>query len=129
MTMRLAVFTLFVNDQDQALRFYVDRLGFVVSEDNRMGDLRWLLVTAPGTADVAINLKLAETPDQRALVGKQAAGAPLFALATSDCRGDFEVMKARGVAFDGEPQTMPFGTGAMLNDLYGNKVYLNEDPR
>jgi catechol 2,3-dioxygenase-like lactoylglutathione lyase family enzyme len=47
MTMRLSVFTLFVNDQDQALRFYVDRLGFVVSEDSQLGDYRWLLVSAP----------------------------------------------------------------------------------
>ena len=38
-------------------------------------------------------------------------------------------MKARGVPFDGEPQTMPYGTGVMLNDLYGNKIYLNEEPR
>jgi catechol 2,3-dioxygenase-like lactoylglutathione lyase family enzyme len=80
MTPRLAVFTVFVDDQEQALRFYVDRLGFVVSEDNRLGNLRWLLVAAPGTPDAAINLKLAETPDQRSLVGKQAAGAPLLAL-------------------------------------------------
>jgi catechol 2,3-dioxygenase-like lactoylglutathione lyase family enzyme len=129
MKMRLAVLTLFVNDQDQALRFYVDQLGFVVAEDNRLGTLRWLLVKAPGTPDVAINLKLAETPDQRNLVGKQAAGAPLFALATDDCRSDYAAMKARGVTFEGEPVTMPFGTGVLLNDLYGNKVYLNEEPR
>ena len=128
MTMRLSVFTLFVNDQDQALGFYVDRLGFVVSEDNRMGDYRWLLVRAPETPDVAINLELAQTPDQRALVGKQGGGKPLFALATDNCSRDFQAMKARGVTFDGEPQTMPFGTGVTLNDLYGNKIYLNEDP-
>jgi catechol 2,3-dioxygenase-like lactoylglutathione lyase family enzyme len=129
MTMRLAVFTVFVDDQDQALRFYVDRLGFVASEDNRLGNLRWLLVTAPGTPDVAINLKLAETPDQHSLVGKQAAGAPLLALTTTDCRSDYATMKARGVTFEGEPQTMPFGTGVLLTDLYGNKLYLNEEPR
>jgi hypothetical protein len=76
MTMRLTVFTLFVNDQDQALGFYVGRLGFVVSEDNRMGDYRWLLVRAPETQDVAINLELARTPDQQALVGNQGAGKP-----------------------------------------------------
>jgi catechol 2,3-dioxygenase-like lactoylglutathione lyase family enzyme len=126
--MRLAVFTLFVNDQDEALRFYVDRLGFVVAEDNRMGDFRWLLISAPGTRDVGINLKLAETPQQQSLVGKQGGGAPVFALATTDCRGDYGAMSARGVAFDGEPRTMPFGTGVTLNDLYGNKLYLNEDP-
>jgi catechol 2,3-dioxygenase-like lactoylglutathione lyase family enzyme len=50
MTMRLTVFTLFVNDRDQALRFYVDRLGFVLSEDRRLGDYRWLLVCAPPVA-------------------------------------------------------------------------------
>jgi catechol 2,3-dioxygenase-like lactoylglutathione lyase family enzyme len=128
MTMRLTVFTLFVNDQDQALRFYVDRLGFVVSEDNRMGDYRWLLVRAPETPDVALNLELARTPDQQALVGNQGGGKPLFGLSTDNCGRDFQAMKARGVTFDGEPQTMPFGTGVMLNDLYGNKIYLNEDP-
>lgn len=129
MTMRLAVFTVFVDDQDQALRFYVDRLGFVLSEDNSLGNLRWLLVTAPGTPDVAINLKLAETPDQRRLVGKQADSAPLLALTTTDCRGDYATMKARGVTFEGEPQTMPFGTGVLLKDLSGNRLYLNEELR
>jgi len=129
MTMRLTVFTVFVNDQDQALQFYVDSLGFVLSEDNRMGDYRWLLVRAPDTPDVAINLELARTPDQQALVGKQGGGKPLFALATDNCRRDFQAMKARGVVFDGEPQTMPYGTGVTLNDLYGNNIYLNEDPR
>jgi hypothetical protein len=60
-----------------------------------MGDFRWLLVNAPGTPDVAINLKLAETPEQRTLVGRQGASAPLLALSTTDCRSDFETMKAR----------------------------------
>jgi catechol 2,3-dioxygenase-like lactoylglutathione lyase family enzyme len=127
--MRLSVFTVFVNDQDQALLFYVDSLGFVVFEDNRMGDYRWLLVRAPDAPDVAINLELARTPEQQALVGKQGGGKPLFALATDNCRRDFHAMKARGVVFDGEPHTMPYGTGVTFNDLYGNKIYLNEDPR
>jgi catechol 2,3-dioxygenase-like lactoylglutathione lyase family enzyme len=130
MTMRLTVFTLFVNDQDRALRFYVDRLGFIMSEDKRLGDYRWLLVSAPQSQDgVAINLELARTPDQQALVGKQGGGKPVFALATDNCDRDFRALQARGVAFDGEPRTMPYGTGVTLNDLYGNKIYLNEDPR
>jgi len=129
MTMRLTVFTLFVNDQDQAVRFYVDRLGFTMTEDKRLGDYRWLLVSASQSEDVAINLELARTPDQKALVGKQGGGKPLFALATDNCTRDFQAMKAQGVVFNGEPQTMPYGTGVTLNDLYGNKIYLNEDPR
>ena len=127
--MRLTAFTLFVTDQDQALRFYVDRLGFTMTEDKRLGDYRWLLVSAPQSSDVAINLELARTRDQQALVGKQGAGKPVFALGTDDCLGDYQTMKARGVTFDSEPRTMPYGTGVTLNDLYGNKIYLNEDPR
>jgi predicted enzyme related to lactoylglutathione lyase len=53
----------------------------------------------------------------------------LFALATDDCDHEFLALKARGVTFDGEPRTMPYGTGVTLNDPYGNKIYLNEDPR
>src|SRR5262245_4572801 len=129
MTMRLTVFTLFVNDQDQALRFYVDRLGFMLSEDKRLGDYRWLLVSATEHQDVGINLELARTPEQLALVGTQGGGKPVFAVATDNCHRDFQALRARGVTFDGEPRTMPYGTGVMLNDLYGNKIYLNEEPR
>jgi predicted enzyme related to lactoylglutathione lyase len=130
MTMRLTLFTLFVNDQDQALRFYVDQLGFVMREDKRLGDYRWLLVSAQQSKDeVSINLELARTPEQQALVGKQGGGKPVFALATENCDRDVRALKARGVTFDGEPRTMPYGTGVTLNDLYGNKIYLNEDPR
>lgn|SRR5262245_10784110 len=129
MTMSLGVVTLLVNDQDQALRFFVDQVGFNLAEDNRMGDYRWLLVCAPGTSDVSISLSLAKGAEQRALVGKQAGGAPLLALTTDDCRRDYLAMKARGVTFEGEPQVMPYGTGVIFHDLYGNKLYLNEEPR
>lgn len=127
--MRLTVMTLFVHDQDEAVRFFVDRLGLVVSEDSRMGDYRWLLVRAPGTPDVAINLERAMTEDQRALVGKQGGGKALFGFVTDDCRRDFRAMQARGVTFEGEPEAMPFGVGVMLHDLYGNKMYLCEEAR
>ena len=125
--MRLTVVKLFVDNHEEARSFYVDRLGFVVSEDKQLGDYRWLLVRPPDTHDVAINLERAQTEQQRALVGQQGGGQPLFALATDDCRRDYAAMKARGVVFDGEPKTMPYGTGVMLQDLYGNKLYLNED--
>jgi catechol 2,3-dioxygenase-like lactoylglutathione lyase family enzyme len=125
--MRLTVVKLFVNDQEEARRFYVERLGFVVAEDNRLGDYRWLLVSPPDTKDVAINLELAQTVEQQALVGRQGGGQPIFGLATDDCRRDYDAMSARGVTFEGEPKTMPYGTGVMLQDLYGNKLFLNED--
>jgi catechol 2,3-dioxygenase-like lactoylglutathione lyase family enzyme len=128
MMMQLKVVTLLVNDQDQALRFFVDQAGFSLLEDNRLGDYRWLLVAAPGTPEVGINLALAGTAEQRALVGKQGGGQPLFGFTTDDCQRDFLAMKARGVRFEGEPQTMPYGTGVTFHDLYGNKLYLNQEP-
>src|SRR5262245_15902912 len=103
MTMRLSVFTLFVEDQDEAHGFYVDRLGCTMTEAKRLGDYRWLLVAASQSEDVAINLELARTPDQQALVGKQGGDKPVFALATDDCHRDFRAMKARGVTFDSDP--------------------------
>lgn len=126
---RITVFKVFVSDQDQARRFYVERLGFEVAEDERLGDYRWLLVRAPGDAGCAINLELAKTPEERALVGKQGAGKPLFGVETDDCRRDFAALRSRGVKFDGDPAVMPYGTGATLEDLYGNKIYLNEEPK
>jgi len=125
--MRLTVFKLFVKDQAEARRFYIDKLDFVVAEDRRLGDYRSLLVRPPGTGYVAINLQAAQTDRQRALVGEQGGGQPVFGLATDNCWRDYAVMKARGVVFEGEPTTMPYGTGVMLRDLYGNKLYLNED--
>lgn len=127
--MRLTAVKLFVQDQEEALRFYVDRLGFVVSEDNMMGDFRWLLVSVPDTPGVGISLALPKTDEQRALVGRQGGGEPVFGLTTDDCRRDYLAMKGRGVIFDGEPQEMPFGTGVALRDLYGNTLYLNQDPQ
>ena len=125
--LRLTAVKLFVKDQEAARQFYVDRLGFVVSEDSMLGEFRWLLVRPPDTTDVAIALTLAKTPEQQLLVGRQGGGEPVFGLSTDDCRRDYAAMKARGVTFEGEPQDMPFGIGVAFQDLYGNKLFLNQD--
>ncbi len=125
---KLTLFKVFVSDQDEACRFYVEALGFEVAEDKKLGDYRWLLVHAPDSKDVCLNLEIAKTADEKALVGRQAASQPLFSLVTDDCRRDYAQMLGRGVKFDGEPVTMPYGTGVMMQDLYGNKIYLNQEP-
>jgi hypothetical protein len=53
---------------------------------------------------------------------------PFLGIATDDCINDYERMKARGVKFDREPSVRPYGTGVMLEDLYGNKIFLNQEP-
>ena len=54
---------------------------------------------------------------------------PFLGLSTDDCVRDYQRLKALGVKFDGEPQVRPYGTGVMLEDLYGNKIFLNEEPK
>ena len=125
---RVPLFKLLTRDQNEALAFYVEKLGFEVAEDNRMGDYRWLLVRLPDNKEFCINLELARNDAQRVIVGKQAADLPLFSIETDDCLRDYATMSAKGVAFEAAPEVQPFGTGAMLKDLYGNKIYLNQDP-
>lgn len=127
-TMRkLTLFKVYVSDQEQARRFYVEQLGFEVAEDKKLGGYRWLLVKAPGNDEVCLNLEIAKTEEEKALVGRQAAAQPLFSILTDDCRRDYMDLKRRGVKFEGEPKTMPYGTGVLLQDLYGNKIYLNQE--
>ncbi|HXY06350.1 MAG TPA: hypothetical protein VEI52_00740 [Terriglobales bacterium] len=71
---------------------------------------------------------MARTAEEKALVGRQAAAQLLFSIQTDNCLRDFDEIKRRGIQFDGEPRVMPYGTGVMMRDLYGNKLYLNQEP-
>lgn len=74
-------------------------------------------------------LYLAESEKDRALVGKQAGSQPVLGIATDDCLADYCRMKEAAVKFHGEPQVQPYGTGVLLEDLYGNRIYLSQEPR
>jgi len=124
---RVTLVKLLVSSQDEALEFYTKRLGFEVAEDSTMGDYRWLLVRLPDNKEFCINLDVAKTGEQKALVGRQAAGLPLFSIETDNCMGEYTALKERGVEFEGEPDVRPYGTGVLMKDLYGNKIYLNQD--
>jgi lactoylglutathione lyase len=124
---RVTLVKLFVNNQDEALEFYTKKLGFEVAEDSTMGDYRWLLVRLPDNKEFCINLDAARTGEQEALVGRQAADAPLFSIETDDCMREYRALKERGVEFAGEPEVQPYGTGVLMKDLYGNKINLNQD--
>ena len=84
--------------------------------------------TAPGNQDCVLALHEARNEAEQALVGKQMGSYPFLGIATDDCISDYERMKALGVKFDGEPTIKPYGTGVLFEDLYGNKIYLNEEP-
>ena len=118
-----------VNDQDEALAFYTEKLGMELREDvtvPEMGNFRWLSVGVPGQ-DVSITLMAVpgppvfeeETRKQiHALLAKGAAGGLFFH--TDDCRATYEELSSRGVEFQQEPSEQPYGIDAGFRDPSGN---------
>jgi len=124
---RLSLLSVYVKDQDAAIEFY-KKLGFTVAEDVPFGTQRWVTLRLPDDEVVSLTLNVAETPEDQALVGKQGGSQPFFGIVTDDCLREYRRMKEAGVKFHGEPQVQPYGTGVTLEDLYGNKIYLNQEP-
>src|SRR5262249_16155849 len=79
-------------------------------------------------ADCSLALHLARTKEDQSLLGKQGGSHPYFAMETDDCLGDYERMKKLGVRFHGEPEVRPYGTGVILEDPYGNRIFMNQEP-
>jgi catechol 2,3-dioxygenase-like lactoylglutathione lyase family enzyme len=123
-----------VRDQDEALAFYTEKLGFEVREDvtlPELGEFRWLTVGPAGQDDVALALMAIpgppvfdpETSEQvKGLMAKGAAGGLFFA--TDDCRATYEDLKGRGVEFTEEPSERPYGIDAGFRDPSGNSFRL-----
>ena len=123
-----------VNDQDEALAFYTEKLGMELREDvtvPELGNFRWLSVGVPGQPDVAITLMAVPGPpvfddDTRtqihALLAKGAAGGLFFS--TDDIHASYEELKSRGVEFSQEPTEQPYGIDAGFRDPSGNQFRL-----
>jgi catechol 2,3-dioxygenase-like lactoylglutathione lyase family enzyme len=92
---RVTLCKVFVHDQDEALDFYTKKLGFEVAADDKLGDYRWLLVRLPDNHEFSLNLDVARSEEQKALVGRQAADLPLFSIDADDCVGEYTAMKAQ----------------------------------
>lgn len=117
--------TILVNDYEEALDFYTQKLGFVKKSDNQFGgDKRWLTVAPPDQVDIEIIFVKADTPEKRNLVGKQASDHVFLTLQTDNCWRDFKEMKEKGVHFFGEPTEQFYGTEVVFKDLYGNRYDL-----
>jgi catechol 2,3-dioxygenase-like lactoylglutathione lyase family enzyme len=125
---RISLLSVYVKDQDAAIEFYTKKLGFAVAEDVPFGPKRWVTLRLPDDDVVCVTLNLAETDEDRALVGKQGGSQPFFGIETDDCIREYQRMKAAGAKFHGEPQVQPYGAGVALEDLYGNKIYMNQEP-
>ena len=122
------MFSLLVKNYDEAIDFYTKKLGWIVAEDNPMGDDRWVTITAAGNDGCVVALHVARTKEDKVLLGKQGGSYPYIGLESHDCLGDYQRMKKLGVKFQGEPEVRPYGTGVLLEDLYGNVIYMNQEP-
>ena len=116
--------TLFTNDQDAAMKFYVDTLGLKVHTDVQYGDMRWLTLCPKDQEDFEIVIMKATKPESQAVVGKQSPEGPFLVFETEDCQGDFERLKAAGVTFTQEPTQKQWGLEALLADPDGNIIDL-----
>ena len=116
MTRRLGAVALMVGDHDEALAFYVGRLGFVLVEDVDEGHKRWVVVRPPG-AEAALVLAVgSDRPPARVA----------YFLETDDFARDHAAMRAAGVRFEEAPRHEPYGTVAIWRDPFGNRWDLIE---
>ena len=121
---RLAHIALIVRDYDEALAFYVGKLGFTLVEDTYQPaqDKRWVIIRPPGAPPEATTILLARaaTPEQARFIGDQSGGRVFLFLATDDFDRDYAAFTAAGVEWVRPPATHEYGMVAVFADLYGN---------
>lgn len=123
--MRIAMISIVVKDYDEAIQFYVEKLGFRLVEDTSVPEQnkRWVVITPCqlGEDDGAkILLAKASSSEQIQVIGNQTGGRVMGFLHTDGFHVDVERYKANGVLFAREPQLAPYGWVAVIQDLYGN---------
>ena len=126
--MKIKLASVYVDDQDKALRFYKEVLGFAKKADFSHGAYRWLTVVSPEEPD-GTELQLARNDNPAAKAYQEAIfqqGQPAAMFYTDDVKGDYERIKARGAEFTMPPADVTGSTIAMLNDTCGNLIQLTQ---
>jgi predicted enzyme related to lactoylglutathione lyase len=126
--MKIKLTSIYVVDQEKALRFYTDVLGFVKKADFSQGGYRWLTVVSPEDPDgtelqLALNSSPAAQAYQQALFQQRQPAAMFF---TDDVQADYERMKSRGAEFTMPPTDVTASRIAMLNDTCGNLIQVTQ---
>jgi len=132
MITNVSLTTVYVTDQDEAKRFYVDQLGFEERTDVTLGDgFRWVTVGHPSQPELDVTLMVPGPPldnemaqaIRRALANGSMGG---IGLQTEDCKKTYDELSAKGVEFVQEPSDRPYGVEAILRDNSGNWLVLVE---
>jgi predicted enzyme related to lactoylglutathione lyase len=126
--MKIKVTSIYVDDQDKALRFYTEVLGFTKNADFSRGPYRWLTVASPADPNgTELQLALNDNPAAKAYqqaMFEQNQRAVMFY--TEDVKADYERIKARGAEFTMPPTEVPGATITVLNDTCGNLIQLTQ---
>lgn len=121
MEQRIAQITLVVNDYDEAIRFYIEKLNFAVIEDTKLSETkRWVRIKPQGSSAFCLLLAKADGEEQKSRVGNQTGGRVFLFLYTDDFWRDYRNMQAKEISFAREPVEETWGTVAVFKDLYGN---------
>ena len=125
MIKRISIITVVVKDQEEALKWYTEKLGFEKRMDQKMGkNFRWLSVGLPEQKHVEITLANWKWYGDRNQ--DQIGTNAVVVLETSNCKEDYETLKAKGVKFTCQPENAPYGISAVFVDLYGNPYNIVE---
>lgn len=121
MKQEIVQLALVVDDYDDAIQFYTQKLHFSLIEDTVLSETkRWVLVAPPGSDGCRLLLAKAATEEQKSRVGNQTGGRVFLFLHTDDIMRDYKNMNDQGIEFVRKPTIEPYGTVAVFKDLCGN---------
>jgi predicted enzyme related to lactoylglutathione lyase len=121
MKKHISLISLLVEDYDDAISFYVQKLGFVWPEDTLLSETkRWVRIAPSDAAECCLLLAKASTEDQRACIGNQTGGRVFLFLNTDDFWRDYQNLVSNGIRIVRQPSERSYGRVAVFVDLYGN---------
>jgi catechol 2,3-dioxygenase-like lactoylglutathione lyase family enzyme len=121
MKQRIAHIALIVNDYDEAIKFYTEKLNFILIEDTVLTEeKRWVIVQPNGASECCLLLAKAANERQKITVGNQAGGRVFLFLHTDNFKRDYQNLIDKKIKIVREPQSETYGTVAVFEDLYGN---------
>ena len=121
MEQQIAYVTLLVNDYQEAIKFYTEKLHFNLVENTYLSESkRWVLVAPPGSAECCLLLAKASSKEEMERVGNQTGGRVFLFLYTDNLKRDYQNLIEQGIAIVREPKVESYGTVAVFKDLYGN---------
>jgi catechol 2,3-dioxygenase-like lactoylglutathione lyase family enzyme len=121
MKQSIAHIALVVDDYDEAIKFYTEKLDFILLEDTAQSETkRWVKVAPKGAEECCLLLAKGVGDEQRSRIGNQTGGRVFLFLKTDDFWRDYENMRQKGIVLVREPKTEEYGTVTVFEDLYGN---------